>query len=202
MIDPNIHQVKRYPQRASYERSDIDAILDEALVCTISIVQDGQPVGIPMLHARRGDEIYLHGAPDSRLIQHIASGAPICVTATLLDGLVLARSATHSSVNYRSAVVFGHGRQVDAEPEKLAALEALTERLAPKRWAQVRQPNQAELDRTAVVAIRIESASAKSRNSPPIDDPADLELPVWAGVIPIVLQRLEPIADAQTRKDE
>ena len=193
MIDPKLHQVKRYPQRASYDSATIDAILDETLVCHISFVQDGQPVGIPMLHARIGDELYLHGAHTSRLIQHIASGASICLSATLLDGLVLARSVCHSSINYRSAVVFGHGRLVDSEGEKMAALQALTERLSPGRWVQVRQPNQVDLDRTAVVAVRIESASAKARSGPPIDDPADLELPVWAGVIPTVLQRLEPI---------
>ncbi len=193
MKNASLNQVQRYPQRASYERAAIHAILDEALVCHISIVQDDQPVGIPMLHARIGDELYLHGAHTSRLIQHIASGASICLSATLLDGLVLARSACHSSINYRSAVVFGHGRLVDTEEEKMAALEALTQRLLPGRWEQVRQPNQADLDRTAVVAVRIESASAKARSGPPIDDPADLELPAWAGVIPTVLQRLEPI---------
>ena len=145
-----------------------------------------------MLHARIGDTLYFHGAPASRLLKLISVGHPICAAFTLLDGLVLARSAFHHSVNYRSAVIFGTGKLVASDEEKLAALEALTEHIAPGRWADARQPNRKELDATSVIALRIESASAKIRTGPPSDDEADYALPIWAGVLPLQLQGTDP----------
>ena len=168
------------------------AIVDEAPVSHVGFTQDGQPFVIPMLHARIGDTLYFHGAPASRLLKLISAGHPICAAFTLLDGLVLARSAFHHSVNYRSAVIFGTGQLVASDEEKLAALEALTEHIAPGRWADARQPNRKELDATSVIALRIESASAKIRTGPPSDDEADYALPIWAGVLPLQLQGTDP----------
>lgn len=180
-----LNKVHRLPQRGHYDRETIYAILDAAIVCHVGFVQDGQPFVIPTSYARAGDTVLLHGAPNSRLLRHIAAGHPISISVAILDGLVLAKSAFHHSVNYRSAVVFGRGRLLDDPAEKRAALAILTEHLAPGRWATTRQPNAAELKATAVVAITIESASAKVRSGPPVDAAEDLALPVWAGVLPI-----------------
>ncbi len=189
------NQVRRLPKRACYDAESIYAILDEALICHVGFEQQGQPFVIPTIHARFGDVIYLHGAGPSRLLRHIQAGCAVCLAVTLVDGLALARSAFHHAVNYRSAVVFGRGRLVESDAEKLLALEALTEHVAPGRWKEVRQPNAGELSATTVVAIRIESASAKVRSGPSVDDQADLGLPVWAGEIPLALQSLEPRPD-------
>ncbi len=185
-------RVARLPGRAAYDRETICAIIDEAPLCHVGFVDHGQPTVIPTLHGRLGDTLVIHGAQRSRLIERAASGEPVCLTFTLLDGLVLARSAFHHSVNYRSAVVFGAGWRVKEDEEKLAALEAITDRLMPGRWAEVRPPNPRELAATAVVAIRIEEASAKLRTGPPVDDPADLALPIWAGVAPLTTQFATP----------
>ena len=142
-----------------------------------------------------GDELVLHGAPASRLLKYVQAGNPLCVTITLLDGLVVARSAFNSSMNYRSVVIYGHGRLIDDDAEKMAALAAVTEHLLPGRWQEVRPTTQKELDATTVVAIAMESASAKVRTGPPHDDEADHELPIWAGVLPLRLHALQPIAD-------
>jgi hypothetical protein len=180
-----LNKVHRLPQRGHYDRETVYAILDAAIVCHVGFVQDGQPFVIPTSYARAGDTVLLHGAPASRLLRHITAGEPVSISVAILDGLVLAKSAFHHSVNYRSAVVFGRGRLLDDPAEKLDALAILTEHLAPGRWAATRQPNAAELKATAVVAITIESASAKMRSGPPVDAANDLALPVWAGVLPI-----------------
>jgi nitroimidazol reductase NimA-like FMN-containing flavoprotein (pyridoxamine 5'-phosphate oxidase superfamily) len=189
------NKVKRLPQRAQYDRETIYRIVDEAPISHVGFAQEDQPVVIPMLHARIDDTLYFHGAAASRLLKLISAGQPMSVAFTLLDGLVLARSVFHHSVNYRSAVIFGTGQLVASDEEKLAALEALTEHIAPGRWADARRPNGKELDATFVIALHIDSASAKVRTGPPVDDEADYALPVWAGIVPLHLQASRPIDD-------
>jgi nitroimidazol reductase NimA-like FMN-containing flavoprotein (pyridoxamine 5'-phosphate oxidase superfamily) len=183
---PDRIRVKREPQRGRYDREIIDAILDEALICHLGFAVDGQPYVIPTLHARVGDTLYVHGSAASRMLRHLDSGAPVCATATLFDGLVLAKSVFNHSVNYRSAVVFGTARAVPDE-QKRDALHALTERLAPGRWDEVRQPTAQELKATSILALPIEEASAKVRVGGPEDEPEDEHLPIWAGVVPVFL---------------
>lgn len=195
------NRVRRLPARASYDAEAIYRIIDDAALCHVAFAEDGQPFVIPALHGRLGDQVVIHGAPASRLLRHIAAGHPVSLAFTLLDGLVLARSAFHHSVNYRSAVVFGQGRAVEQDAEKLRALEAISEHLLPGRWAEVRAPSRAELQATKVVAIAIESASAKMRSGPPSDDEEDYALPVWAGVLPLELRMLEPEADPRQPSD-
>lgn len=179
-------RVKREPQRARYDRETIDAILDEALLCHLGFEIDGQPYVIPTLHARVGDTLYIHGSAASRMLRHAASGAPVCATVTLFDGLVLARSVFNHSVNYRSVVVFGTATLVDGD-EKLEALRALTEQLAPGRWDEARQPTDKELKATWILSLLLDEASAKVRTGAEEDEPEDLDLPVWAGVVPVHL---------------
>jgi nitroimidazol reductase NimA-like FMN-containing flavoprotein (pyridoxamine 5'-phosphate oxidase superfamily) len=179
-------RVKREPQRARYDRETIEAILDEALVCHLGFEVDGQPYVIPTLHARVGDRLYVHGSAASRLLRHLAGGARVCVTVTLVDGLVLAHSVFNHSVNYRSAVVFGTATLVE-DAEKREALRALTEQLAPGRWDEARQPTEQELKATWILSLPIDEASAKVRTGPEEDEPEDLDLPVWAGVVPVHL---------------
>jgi uncharacterized protein len=186
-------EVKRLPKRARYDRETIYSILDEGFVCHVGFLDQGAPVVIPTNYARQGDSLILHGSAASRMLQKLAQGVPACLTVTLLDGLVLARSAFHHSVNYRSVVVFGQGSPITDDSGKLAALRAFMERLLPGRWAEVRSPNPQELKATLVLSFPIEEASAKIRTGPPIDDEADSALPVWAGVIPLKLTRAEPI---------
>jgi nitroimidazol reductase NimA-like FMN-containing flavoprotein (pyridoxamine 5'-phosphate oxidase superfamily) len=173
------------PARAAYDRADIDAILDEALVAHLAFVHDGQPYAIPTLHARVGDAVYFHGSAASRAIRALSAGASACLTVTLLDGLVLARSAFHHSVNYRSVVVLGKARPVEGPTERLAALRAFTERLVPGRWEEVRPPSPNELKGTRVLAMALDEVSAKVRSGPPVEEDEDYALPVWAGVIPL-----------------
>lgn len=187
------------PARAAYDREAIDAILDEGLLCHLGFVQDGQPVVIPTLYARLGDHLYLHGSSASRAMRTGRGGAPVCLAVTLVDGLVLARSVFHHSVNYRSVVVFGEAEEVEAPEEKERALEAFSEALAPGRWADARGPTRQELKGTMVLRVRIEEASAKVRTGPPVDDEEDYELDVWAGVVPLTLERGAPIPDARLR---
>jgi uncharacterized protein len=189
------NQVRRLPKRAEYRKEAIYKIIDEALICHVGFEQQGQPFVIPTIHTRWEDTIYLHGATLSRMLQHIKAGNPLCVEITLLDGIVFARSVFHSSMNYRSVVLFGTGRLVDTDDEKLRALKALIDHVTPGRWEEARKPNQKELASTTVVAIHIDSASAKIRTGPPVDDEGDYQLPVWAGVLPLQLQALEPLAD-------
>jgi hypothetical protein len=191
----DLNQIKRKPQRGSYERNVVYGIIDEALYCHVGFVQDDQPIVIPTIHARLDDALILHGAKASRMLKHIAAGGPVCVAITLLDGLVFARSVFNHSMNYRSVVVFGHGRLIEDADEKWQAVEALTEHIARGRWAEARQPTPKEMDATAVVSIAIERASAKIRSGPPGDDEADYALPIWAGVLPTGLDLGEPIPD-------
>ncbi len=179
-------RITREPQRGRYDRETIDAILDEALLCHLGFEVDGQPYVIPTLHARVGDTVYVHGSAASRMLKQLAGGVRVCLTVTLFDGLVLARSVFNHSVNYRSVVLLGTARLVPDE-EKLAALHALTEQLAPGRWEEARQPTAKELKATWILALPIEEASAKVRSGPPEDDPEDEHLPVWAGVVPVHL---------------
>ena len=179
-------RLRRRRERGSHDRAVIDAILDEALVAHLGIVDaDGQPIVTPTLHAREGDVVYCHGSPASRTLQALAAGAPACLTVTLLDGLVLARSAMHHSANYRSVMLLGRATTVSAPEQKLLALEAIVEHIVPGRWAEVRPPNEQELKATAILAIPIDEASAKARTGPPVDDEEDYALPAWAGIIPL-----------------
>ena len=192
-----LNKVKRLPERATYDRAAIYQIIDEALICHVGFVHDGQPFVIPTNHARQGDTLLLHGAGASRLVRHIRDGHPVSVAFTLVDGLVLARSVCHHSLNYRSAIVFGRGQIVEDEQAKLQGLELLTEQVAPGRWQDARKPTRQELRATAVVSIAIESASAKSRSGPPADDEDDHHLPVWAGVLPLHVQAQDPVPDVR-----
>jgi uncharacterized protein len=191
--------VNRKPQRAAYDRATIDKILDEGLICHVGFTLDGQTFVLPMIHVRVGDKVYLHGSPASRTLQALAQGAEACLTVTLLDGLVLARSAMHHSMNYRSVVLFGKASVVGDPVEKGAALHALTEHLIPGRWADVRGPTERELRATLVVSVAIQEASAKIRTGPPLDDEADYELAVWAGVVPLRMAAGNPISDLRLK---
>jgi uncharacterized protein len=187
-------RVRRVPARGEYERETIEAILDETLVSHMGFVHDGEPVVIPTLHARLGDRLYLHGSAASRMLRTLERGVQVCATATLVDGLVLARSAFHHSVNYRSVVVFGRAELVDSEEGRLRAIELFTEKLVPGRWSEVRPPTRQELKGTKVLSLPLDEASAKVRSGPPIDDEPDYALPVWAGVLPMrtAVERPEP----------
>jgi uncharacterized protein len=188
-------RISRVPERAVYEREAIAAILDAAPVCHVATVDpDGCPVVIPTLHARDGDALYLHGSAASPTLRR-AERAEICLAATLLDGLVLARSAFHHSVNYRSVVVFGQAEKVEEDDEKRRALAAFTEKLIPGRWADVRAPSEKELRATAVLRLPLEEASAKVRTGNPVDDEEDYALPVWAGTVPLRLSASTPRPD-------
>ena len=191
--------MRRLPKRAAYDRVAIDAILDEALVCHLGFVHDGQPFVIPTLHARVGDRIYVHGSAASRMLRTLGAGFPACLTVTLLDGLVLARAAFHHSANYRSVVVLGTAEPVRDPDEKVSALQAFTEHLVPGRWHDIRPPTRQELEVTSVLSLPIDEASAKVRTGPPVDDEDDYALGVWAGVIPLRLQAMSPEADARLR---
>lgn len=186
-------RVRRLPGRGAWDRATIDVILDEALVCHLGFVDEGQPFVIPTIHARSGDVVWLHGSSASRAMRCAGDGRPICVTVTLQDGLVLARSAFHHSMNYRSVVLLGSARAVTDPDEKTRALRDLSEHVMPGRWAEVREPNPIELRATTVVALPIDEASAKIRSGGPIDDEADLALECWAGVVPIGLVSGPPV---------
>jgi len=193
-------RVRREPHRGRYDRETIDAVLDAALVCHLAFADDGQPFAVPTLHARVGDVVYVHGSSASRALRGLAAGAPACLTVTLIDGLVLARSVFEHSVDYRSVLLLGRLRAVDGDDEKLIALEAFTEKLVPGRWAEARSPNRKELAATSVLAMPIEEASAKIRSGPPGDgESPDAELPVWAGNLPLLTGWGEPVADPLLR---
>jgi hypothetical protein len=187
---------RRLPKRGSHDRDLIHAILDEGLVCHVGFAVEGQPYVLPTTYARMGDLLVMHGSQSNRMFRVLASGAPACVTVSLLDGLVLARSAFHHSMNYRSVVVLGSARAVEGREAKRAALEAIVEHVAPGRLRQVRPPTDPEVDGTIVVEFPVLEASAKVRSGPPMDDPEDLALDCWAGVIPLHLARGEPVPDA------
>jgi len=187
--------LKRLPKRGVYDRKLINQILDEGFICHVGFAVDGQPFVIPTGYARAEDRLFIHGSQASRMLRTLSSGIEVCVTVTLIDGLVLARSAFHHSMNYRSVVVFGRATLVDDGEEKLAALRALSEHMIPGRWDEVRRPNEQELKSTTVLSLPLEEASAKVRTGSPLDDEEDYELPVWAGVIPMRLIADEPIND-------
>jgi uncharacterized protein len=193
-------RLRRKRERGSYDRRTIDAILDEGLIAHLGIVEeDGQPFVIPTLHARRGDLVYCHGSVASRTLRTLAAGAPVCLTVSLLDGLVLARSAMHHSANYRSVMLVGKASCVEDPAEKRAAMEAVIEHIVPGRWREVRAPTDSELKATSVIAIPIEQASAKARTGGPVDDAEDHALGAWAGVIPLSAQAGAPIPDPMLR---
>jgi uncharacterized protein len=193
------NKVKRLPERGHYDAATIYPIVDAALICHVGFAIDGQPFVIPTLHARQGDTILLHGAKGSRMLRHIQSGGEVCITVTLIDGIVLARSVFHHSINYRSAVLFGTGAVIDDEQARVQALAIFTERLIPGRWQDARQPNAIELKQTTIVAVPIASASAKLRSGPPGDEAEDYDLPVWAGVLPLRQIAGTPLADPQLK---
>ena len=188
-------QVHRLPKRGVYDREAVYRILDEGLVCHIGFVAEGKPVVIPTGYGRRDDMLYIHGSPASRMFRAMAKGAEVCVTVTLVDGVVLARSAFHHSMNYRSVVIFGKATLLEDDAAKREALRVFTEHVAPGRWAEVRQPSEKELHATTVLAIPLEEVSAKVRIGPPLDDEEDYTFPVWAGVLPLDLIPQAPVPD-------
>jgi nitroimidazol reductase NimA-like FMN-containing flavoprotein (pyridoxamine 5'-phosphate oxidase superfamily) len=187
--------VVRSRDRGRYERETINAILDEALICHVGFSVDGQPYVLPTTHARIDDRLYIHGSVASRMLKNMKAGFPVCVTVTLIDGLVLARSAFHHSMNYRSAVILGVAREVAAEAEKRTAFDALVNHVVPGRSADVRAADPQELKATSVLCLPITEASAKVRTGPPVDAEEDYALNCWAGVLPLQLQPGQPIDD-------
>jgi nitroimidazol reductase NimA-like FMN-containing flavoprotein (pyridoxamine 5'-phosphate oxidase superfamily) len=194
-------RVRRLPERGRYDRGTIDAVLDAGLVGHLGFVSDGQPFVIPTLHARVGDEVYVHGSSASRTLRQLSDGIPACLTVTLLDGVVLARSVFEHSMNYRSVVVLGTATAVTERDEKLAALEAFTEKLLPGRWAEARPPTPTELKATSILRMPLDEASAKIRDGGPEDgDTPDAALDVWAGHVPLVMTALDPVPDPSLRQ--
>ena len=187
--------LKRLPKRAAFDRESINQILDEGFICHVGFAVDGQTFVIPTGYARAGDRLFIHGSQASRMLRTVGQGIDVCLTVTLIDGLVLARSAFHHSMNYRSVVVFGRAAVVDEREEKLAALLALSEHMIPGRWADVREPTERELQLTTVLSLPLDEASAKVRTGPPLDDEEDYEMDVWAGVIPLRLEATDPVPD-------
>jgi uncharacterized protein len=180
-------RIRRLPERANYDRDVIHSILDEGFICHVAVSDRGQVLALPTAYARVGEAVYLHGAPANYTLASLASGAPLCITVTLVDGLVLARSTFHHSINYRSVVIFGPASEVSDPDEKTAALEAVVEHIVAGRGAEARGPSASELRATKVIRVDIAEASAKIRSGPPIDDPEDMAIPIWAGVLPLSL---------------
>ena len=194
-------QVHRLPKRATYEREAVYRILDEGLVCHVGFIAEGKPVVIPTGYGRAGDTLYVHGSPASRMFRALGQGVEVCVTVTLIDGLVLARSAFHHSMNYRSVVLFGKATVVEDRDAKREALRVFTEHVARGRWHDVRQPSEKELQATMVLALPLEEVSAKVRTGPPLDDEEDYALPVWAGVLPLHFTPQTPLPDDRLPND-
>ena len=192
-------QVKRLPKRGKYDAETVHKILDEAFVCHVGFVADGQPYVIPTNFGRVGDTLYLHGSAASRMLRTLSQGIPVCVTVTLVDGLVLARSAFHHSVNYRSVVILGTAKVVEDPNEKMEALRLFTEHIMKGRWDEIRWPNEQEMKGTTVLALPLEEVSAKVRVGGPVDDEEDYSLPVWAGVLPLNTTTAAPIPDTRLR---
>ncbi|MHA1537770.1 MAG: pyridoxamine 5'-phosphate oxidase family protein [Alphaproteobacteria bacterium] len=188
-------RVKRLHERGSYERETIHQIIDEALIAHVGFEHQGAPAMIPTAHWRTGETIYIHGSSKNRMILALRKGAPCCLCVTLLDGLVLARSTFHHSMNYRSVILYGKFEAVTERDHKMASLEAFTEKLAPGRWLEARGPNEQEMKATTVLSMPIAEASAKIRTGPPSDDEPDYALPIWAGVVPLRLAAGEPVPD-------
>jgi len=194
-------RVVREPQLAVYDRATVNQILDEAFLCHVGFVADGQPYVIPTSYGRDGNVLYIHGSAASRMLRSLDQGLPVCVTVTLLDGVVLARSVFNHSMNYRSVVVLATASLVDDPAEKIKALRALSEHIIPGRWQDVRQPNEKELKATSVLKIPIDEFSAKVRVGPPIDDEEDYSFPTWAGVIPLEMRPGAPIRDQRCERE-
>jgi len=190
-------RIVREPQRAVYDREAVYRILDEGFLCHIGFAVEGQPYVIPTSYARKSDLLYVHGSAASRMLRHAATGIPVCVTVTLLDGLVLARSIFNHSMNYRSVVVLGTAISIEDREEKLTALHALSEHILPGRWKDTRQPNEQELKATAVLQLPIEEFSAKVRQGPVVDDEEDYSFPTWAGIIPVSTVSHPPVDDSR-----
>ena len=194
-------RVRRLPKRGAYDSETINSILDEAFVCHIGFVVDGQPYVIPTGFARIDNDLYIHGSSASRMLRSLAEGVQVCVTVTLVDGLVLARSAFHHSMNYRSVVILGKATLIEEPEEKNRAMEALTEHIVPGRWKDVRWPTELELKATSVLKVPIEEASAKIRTGGPVDDEEDYTINVWAGVLPLDLVSGQPIEDERLAQE-
>lgn len=193
--------LRRLPKRGAFDRRTVYDILDEAFICHVGFVVDGQPYVIPTGFGRIGDTLYFHGSAASRMLRSLEAGIPVCVTVTLLDGLVLARSAFHHSMNYRSVVVLGTAVAVEDPEEKVEALKAISENIIEGRWSEVREPNDGELKATLVLKVPLVEVSAKIRSGPPIDDEEDLSLPIWAGELPLRMAAGKPVADGSMRFD-
>jgi len=193
--------LKRLPKRGSFDREVINAILDEGFVCHAGFIADDKPVVIPTGYARVEDNLIIHGSQASRMLRALGKGIDMCITVTLIDGLVLARSAFHHSMNYRSVVVFGRAQVIDNREEKLAALRVLSEHMIRGRWDYVREPNEAELQQTTVLSVPLHEASAKIRSGQPVDDDEDYDLPIWAGILPLRTLADVPIADPLMRTE-
>jgi nitroimidazol reductase NimA-like FMN-containing flavoprotein (pyridoxamine 5'-phosphate oxidase superfamily) len=194
--------VKRLPERGSHDRDLVHAVLDEALICHVGFVVDGAPRVIPTIHARSGDMLFLHGSPASAMLRTLKDGVEVCVTVTLLDALVMARSAFHHSMNYRSVVVMGRAYAVTEPDEKRAALDTLVDHVAAGRVAESRPPSDHELRSTLLLALPLDEASAKTRTGPPVDDDEDMDFPVWAGLIPLRTVAGAPVPDPLLRGRE
>src|SRR5215470_7393608 len=188
-------RVVREPHRGAYDRETIYKILDEGFVCHVGFAVEGQPFVIPTLYARIGDAVYFHGSAASRMLRGAATGVPVCITVTLTDGLVLARSVFNHSINYRSVVALGKAELVNDPAEKLRALHAFTNTIVPRRWEDARQPNEKELKATSILKLPLTEVSAKIRSGPVMDDEEDYVLPIWAGIVPLQLEAEAPIRD-------
>jgi len=195
-------RVVREPERGIYDRETIYRILDEGFICHVGFAVNGQPFVIPTSYGRQDATLYIHGSAASRMLRQMKDGVALCVTVTLLDGLVLARSVFNHSMNYRSVVILGKGTLVEDPEEKLAALRTLSEHIIPGRWDNVRQPHERELKATSVLRVPIEEFSAKVRTGPPIDDEEDYSFPTWAGVVPLEMKVGEPISDPRLSPDQ
>ena len=191
--------LKRLPKRGNYEREIVNAILDEGFICHVGFIVDNRPFVIPTGYGRAGDQLYIHGSAASRMLRTLREGIDVCVTVTLIDALVLARSAFHHSMNYRSVVIFGRAQVVEDVDEKMKALQVFTDHIMRGRWEESRQPNEKELRATLVLSLPLAEASAKIRTGPPIDDEEDYELPVWAGELPLYLATGEAVQDPQLK---
>lgn len=190
-------KVRRRPQRAVYDKATVHSILDEGVICHVGFALEGQPYVIPTLYARDGERLYLHGSAVSRMLKTLGEGVDVCVTVTLVDAYVLARSAFHHSMNYRSVVVLGRAQLLTDPAERMAALRVLTNHIVPNRWEEVRAPNELEMRQTAVLALPLEEVSAKIRADQAKDDEEDYALPVWAGIVPVSTQVGQPIDDGR-----
>ncbi len=201
LLETERTKLKRLPKRGHFDRETVYGILDEGFICHVGFAPQGQPFVIPTGYARVDDKLYIHGSQASRMLRTLSGGLDACVTVTLIDGLVLARSAFHHSINYRSVVIFGRATILEDREEKSSALVALSEHIVRGRWADVREPTEEELVQTTVLSMPIVEASAKIRTGPPLDDEEDYALPIWAGVIPLRLEAGEPIKDPRLPDD-